>query len=142
MQSSSERIYVVDDDPGHTHLMIKSLRRSGISNGIDVFHGGAEVLEKMQNDTKESQPLLLLLDLNMPGISGQRVLKELKSQDCTKDVPVMILTTTDDADEVKECYHLGCNFFMTKPMHYEEFTDNVKNLGLRFQIVAEPENNN
>lgn len=128
-------IYVVDDDSGHSRLIEKNLRRSGIGNEIEVFSDGRDVLNRMQNERKQDQPILILLDLNMPGLSGKRVLKKLKTDERTKQVPVIVLTTSDSPEEIKECYELGCNLFMTKPMRYEKFAENVRQLGLVFQIV-------
>lgn len=128
----------MDDDPGHVRLIEKNLRRSGISNAIEVFSSGPAVLHRMGSDEDADEPVLVLLDLNMPGMSGRRVLKELKLDPKTKHIPIIILTTTDDADEMKECYALGCNLFLTKPMDYDEFSKNVLELGLVLQIVATP----
>lgn len=129
------RIYVVDDDPGHTRLIEKNLRRSGIGHAIEVFSNGTDILTRMQNDEQQDHPKLLLLDLNMPGVSGKRVLKELKLDERTKQVPIIVLTTSDNPAEVKECYELGCNLFMTKPMQYDKFAESIRQLGLVLQIV-------
>lgn len=138
MQAKRTEIYVVDDDPGHSRLIVKKLRRSGIGNSVVVFSGGAEVLERIHSQDESKQPILMLLDLNMPGISGQGVLKNLKLDERTKHIPIIVLTSTDSPAEVNECYALGCNLFMTKPMQYEEFAQNIRQLGLVFQIVEAP----
>lgn len=134
-QEKPVNIYVVDDDPGHTRLIEKNLRRSGIGNAIEVFSSGTDILHRMQNEKQQDHPILMLLDLNMPGLSGKRVLKELKLDERTKSVPVIVLTTSDSPAEVEECYALGCNLYMTKPMQYEKFAENVRQLGLVLQIV-------
>lgn len=138
MQVRPIEIYIVDDDPGHTRLIEKNLRRSGIGNTIVVFSNGAEVLERIHAQDEPNQPVLILLDLNMPGVSGQSVLKALKLDEFTKHIPIIVLTTTDSPAEVKECYALGCNLFLTKPMQYDKFAQNIRQLGLVFQIVETP----
>ena len=138
MQAKPTEIYIVDDDPGHARLIEKNLRRSGIGNAIVVFCSGAEVLEQIHGQDESKQPILMMLDLNMPGISGQGVLKTLKRDERTKHIPIIVLTTTDSAAEIEECYALGCNLFMTKPMQYQKFAENIRQLGLVFQIVEAP----
>jgi len=138
MQVGPVNIYVVDDDPGHARLIEKNFRRSGIANVIEVFSNGVDVLERVHSNQESSQPILILLDLNMPGMSGQRVMKALKDDERTKQIPIIVLTTTDSPAEIKECYRLGCDLFMTKPMQYEEFAGNIRQLGLGFQIIAIP----
>ena len=129
-------IYVVDDDPGHARLIEKKLRRIGVGNTVEIFRSGAEILERVKSDKEHRQPILVLLDLNMPGISGQRVLKILKNDEHTKHIPVFVLTTSDDQADAHECYSLGCDAFLTKPMKFEEFAENLRLMGLTFQIVT------
>ena len=71
----------------------------------------------------------MLLDLNLPGCRGIEVLSRLKSDARTKHVPVIILTTTDDQDEIEECYRLGCNSYLTKPIAYDQFVEVIQKLG-------------
>lgn len=138
MPAKPVTIYVVDDDPGHSRLIEKNLRRSGIGYAIEVFSNGTDVLERMRDKNYPGEPILILLDLNMPGISGQGVLKTLKQEERTKHIPIIMLSTTDSEAEINECYALGCNLFMTKPMDYEDFAANVRQLGGVFQIIETP----
>jgi CheY-like chemotaxis protein len=137
-KSTPVQIYVVDDDPGHVRLIQKNLRRSGIFNNIKVFQDGASVIEDLQNKPTAAHPILMLLDLNMPGIDGFQVLNTLKANQATKQIPIIVLTTANEPREIQRCYDLGCNLFMTKPMNYEEFAENIRKLGLLFQIVEPP----
>ena len=84
-------------------------------------------------------PLLILLDLNLPVLDGYQVLKVIKSDERTKRIPVVVLTTTDNPHEVARCYELGCNVYITKPVEYAQFSDAIRTLGLFFFIVKVPE---
>ena len=83
-------------------------------------------------------PLLLLLDINMPRVDGVEVLRRLKADPKTDEIPVIVLTTTDDPREVKRCYELGCNSYVTKPVEYDRFVEAVRRLGLFLAIVQVP----
>ena len=131
-------IYVVDDDPGHARLVEKKLLRIGVGNAIEIFPGGAEILKRVKSDGDLDHPILVLLDLNMPGISGQRVLKMLKNDEHTRHIPVFVLTSSDDLADSQECYSLGCDAFLTKPMKFEAFAENLRHMGLTFQILTPP----
>jgi CheY-like chemotaxis protein len=83
-------------------------------------------------------PLLVLLDLNLPGLNGYQVLKRMKHDEETKRIPVVILTTTDDAREVSKCYQLGCNVYVTKPVDYGQFSEAIRKIGLFLSVVTIP----
>jgi CheY-like chemotaxis protein len=76
-----------------------------------------------------------MLDLNMPVLDGYQVLERIKKDERTKRIPVIILTTTDEPREVRRCYELGCNVYITKPVDYEQFSEAIRKLGL-FLLVA------
>jgi CheY-like chemotaxis protein len=78
------------------------------------------------------------LDLNLPGLSGYEVLAKIKSNEQTKQIPVVVLTTTDIPQEIARCYELGCNMFITKPVQYDEFCTAVRNLGLLLSMIQLP----
>ena len=88
---------------------------------------------------QDHELLLVLLDLNMPVLDGYQVLERMKSDERTRRVPVVILTTTDDPREVTRCYELGCNVYITKPVDYGQFSDAVCKLGLFLSVVAVPD---
>lgn len=137
-------ILLVEDDPGHARLIEKNLRRSKINNPLIIIDDGAEALDYLlcQGDyagqTRPS-PLLVLLDLNLPGMDGYQVLEQMKNNPETRRIPVIILTTTDDYREVERCYQLGCNVYITKPVDYEQFADAISKLGLFLTIVTIPD---
>ncbi len=133
-------ILLVEDDPGHTRLIEKNLRRANIKNEIAFATNGQEALDYLfcegtYANRKHASHLLVMLDLNMPVLDGYQVLERMKKDDRTKRIPVVILTTTDDRREVRRCYELGCNVYITKPVDYDQFSEAIRKLGL-FLLVA------
>jgi CheY-like chemotaxis protein len=133
-------ILLVEDDPGHTRLIEKNLRRANIKNKIAFATNGQEALDYLfcEGDYvnyKHTAHILVMLDLNMPVLDGYQVLERMKRDERTKRIPVVILTTTDDPREVRRCYELGCNVYITKPVDYEQFSEAIRKLGL-FLLVA------
>jgi len=139
----SVTIVMVEDDPGHARLIEKNLRRAHIANDIVVLRDGQEAVAYFFPDdpdttTRRTTPLLVLLDLNLPGLDGYQVLIRLKADEHTRRIPVIILTTTDDPREIARCYDLGCNVYLTKPVVYERFAEAIRQLGLFLSVVKIP----
>jgi CheY-like chemotaxis protein len=136
-------IVMVEDDEGHARLIEKNIRRAGISNGITHFLDGTSALEylfKAPNGPALNGPALILLDLNLPDMSGTDILAKIKAEDSAiKRTPVVVLTTTDDTREIQRCYDLGCNVYITKPVNYESFADAIRQLGLFLSVIQVPE---
>ena len=137
-------IVLVEDDPGHARLIEKNLRRAHITNAIVTLRDGQEAVEyffpvDQAPAARHTLPLLVLLDLNLPGLDGYQVLIRLKADERTRHIPVIILTTTDDPRDIERCYSLGCNVYMTKPVAYEQFTEAMRKLGLFLSVVKVPE---
>ena len=133
-------ILLAEDDPGHARLIEKNLRRANIKNEIHIATNGQEAVDYLFSEgeyvgNNHASHLLVLLDLNMPVLDGYQVLERMKTDERTKCIPVIILTTTDDSREVRRCYELGCNVYITKPVDYEQFADAMRKLGL-FLLVA------
>jgi len=136
-------ILLVEDDPGHARLIEKNLRRSNITNDIVIITDGQQVLDYLFGKGEyaggeHASPLLVLLDLNLPVLDGYQVLQRMKADDRTKRIPVVILTTTDDAREVSRCYDLGCNVYVIKPVDYAQFSEAICKLGLFLSVVTVP----
>ena len=136
-------ILLVEDDPGHARLIEKNLRRSNITNQIMIFGNGQQALDYLfaageYTENHPQWPVLMLLDLNLPGLDGYQVLKRMKQDERTKRIPVIILTTTDDAHEVLKCYDLGCNVYVTKPVDYTQFSEAIRKIGLFLSVVTVP----
>jgi CheY-like chemotaxis protein len=139
----SVTILLVEDDPGHARLIEKNLRRGRITNELIIIRDGKEAEDYLFGEGKYSgfqrpSQLLVLLDLNLPVKDGFQILQRLKSDDRTKLIPVVVVTSTDDNREVLRCYELGCNVFITKPVDYQKFCDAIKNLGLFLSVVSWP----
>lgn len=140
MQDKSEEVTIVmiEDDEGHAKLIEKNLRRSGITNEIIHFTDGSKADEYFFSSADRKPPLLILLDLNLPGVDGYEILRKLKESDTTRKIPVIVLTTTDNPKEIEKCYELGCNVYITKPVEYEAFAESIRKLGLLLAVVRVP----
>ena len=137
-------ILLVEDDPGHTRLTEKNLRRASITNEILAIADGQQALDYLFSQgqyarSERRSPLLVLLDLNLPGLDGYQVLEQMKRDDRTRRIPVVILTTTDNAHEVDRCYDLGCNVYMTKPVDYDKFSEVIRKIGMFLSVVTVPD---
>ena len=135
-------IVMIEDDEGHARLIEKNIRRAGISNTIHHFLDGTSALDFLYNNPHgpaQNGPALVLLDLNLPVMSGTDILARIKSEGPLKRTPVVVLTTTDDKVEIQRCYDLGCNVYITKPVNYENFAEAIKQLGLFLSVIQIPE---
>jgi len=135
-------IVMIEDDEGHARLIEKNIRRAGISNTIHHFLDGTSALDFLYNNPHgpaQNGPALVLLDLNLPDMSGTDILARIKSEGPLKRTPVVVLTTTDDKVEIQRCYDLGCNVYITKPVNYENFAEAIKQLGLFLSVIQIPE---
>jgi CheY-like chemotaxis protein len=137
-------ILMAEDDPGHASLVRRNLRRAGVVNEVVRVEDGQEALDYIRREgayagRSPAGSLIVLLDINMPRLDGVEVLRRLKADEKTKQIPVMMLTTTDDPREVERCYELGCSVYVTKPVEYEQFREAVKQLGLFLQFVEVPQ---
>ena len=137
-------IAMVEDDEGHAHLIEKNLRRAGINNEIVPLADGASAMAYLFGPdgsglVNKGRPLLVLLDLNLPDMSGIDVLKRIKENEHLKVSPVVVLTTTDAQPEIQRCYDLGCNVYITKPVDYAKFANAIQQLGLLVYVMQVPE---
>jgi CheY-like chemotaxis protein len=142
---NSERLLILlaEDDDGHASLIRRNLKRAGVINDVVRVRDGQEALDYLKEirhrtDEGNSIPLLILLDINMPRVSGLEVLRDVKSDPRTSVIPVIMLTTTDDPREVHRCYESGCSVYLTKPVQYEQFVEAIKRLGLFLEIIKAP----
>jgi CheY-like chemotaxis protein len=132
-------ILLVEDDPGHARLIEHMLRRAHITNEISTLSDGQAAVDYVFGEgLRHPLPLLILLDLNLPGLSGLQILERLKADKRTKHIPVICLTTLDDPQNIERCYALGCHACITKPITFEAFAAAIRQLGLFLAIVKSP----
>jgi CheY-like chemotaxis protein len=137
-------IIMVEDDEGHARLIEKNIRRAGVANEIVAFTNGTDALSYLLGPdgsgvVNKGRQLLVLLDLNLPDMTGIDILEKVKGNEHTKRSPVVVLTTTDDQREIQRCYDLGANVYITKPVDYDGFANAIKQLGLFFSVMQIPE---
>jgi CheY-like chemotaxis protein len=136
-------IVMVEDDEGHARLIERNIRRAGVNNEIVPFTNGTDALKYLlgedgSGEDSASRCLLVLLDLNLPDMSGVDILKKVKSNPHLRRSPVIILTTTDEQTEIQRCYDLGANVYITKPVNYESFAHAIRQLGLFLAVMQVP----
>jgi DNA-binding response OmpR family regulator len=136
-------IVMIEDDEGHARLIEKNVRRAGVHNEIVPFTLGKGALDYILGPDRDGlvskdRYLLILLDLNLPDMSGLDILEKIKTNEHTRRMPVVVLTTTDDEREIQKCYDLGANVYITKPVDYDGFATAIRNLGLFFSVIQVP----
>lgn len=132
-------ILMIEDDLGHARLIEKNIRRAGVMNEVLHAADGTTALKYLSEGlTTRHRPFLVLLDLNLPDMSGTTILEHLKSDPALRRFPVIVLTTTDDEREIQRCYDLGANVYITKPVDYEDFTTAIRQLGLFLAVMQVP----
>ena len=137
-------IIMIEDDEGHARLIEKNIRRAGVCNQIIPFVNGTDALAFLMGPdgtgaVNTGRQLLVLLDLNLPDMTGVDILEKVKGNEHTRRSPVVVLTTTDDQREIQRCYDLGANVYITKPVDYDGFANAIKQLGLFFSVMQVPE---
>ena len=136
-------IVMIEDDEGHARLIERNIRRSGVNNEIVPFTDGTSAVNYLfgkdgSGIDHKGRALLILLDLNLPDMTGIEILRQVKQNKYLKSTPVVVLTTTDDSHEIKRCYEFGCNVYITKPVNYESFANAIRQLGLFFSVIQVP----
>jgi len=136
-------ILIAEDDLGHARLIEKNLQRAGLSNTIELFENGQEILDFLlcrgNRQRSAEATYLLLLDIRMPQVDGIEVLRQIRQFPELRKLPVCMLTTTDDPREVGCCHELGCNNYIVKPVDYDKFADAIRQLGLFISLVEIPD---
>lgn len=135
---------MIEDDEGHARLIERNIRRAGVNNELIAFTNGTDALAFLlgpdqSGEASAKKHILVLLDLNLPDMTGITILEKIKANPHTRRSPVIVLTTTDDAREIQRCYDLGANVYITKPVDYENFANAIRQLGLFFAVMQIPE---
>ncbi len=134
-RTSAVTILMIEDDPGHARLIEKNIRRASVPNEIRAFGDGGSAIAFLNRPENQDENYLILLDLNLPDMRGIEVLRTIKTNPRLRLFPVIILTTTDDEEEIRHCYELGANVYVTKPLDFDGFANAVRQLGLLFTIM-------
>jgi len=130
-------ILLVDDEPAHSTLVERNLRRVGFNHEIIKLENGQQALDWLSESNNKTP--FILLDINMPVKNGVEVLSEIKGNENTSHIPVVMLTTSDNPTEINQCYQLGCNAYITKPIIHDEFKEKIRELGLFLNIMTSPQ---
>jgi CheY-like chemotaxis protein len=136
-------ILIAEDDEGHAILMRQNLELAGVHNPVEHFRDGQAMLDFLFQRgpgrvRASGQTYLVLLDIRMPKVDGVEVLRRIKADATLRKLPVIMLTTTDDAREVARCHDLGCSVYVQKPVDYDKFAEAMQRLGLFIQLMQMP----
>jgi CheY-like chemotaxis protein len=143
MSGSNKIILLVEDNPDDEALAIRALKRHHISNEIIVAHDGVEALDYLFGTGKFTgrdinlKPTVILLDLKLPRVDGLEVLRRLREDERTKLLPVVILTTSSEEQDMLNSYSLGCNSYIRKPVDFIQFSDAIRQLGMYWLLMNE-----
>lgn len=143
-KSGEVEIVMVEDNPNDAELITRALRKHNLANRIVHLKDGAEALEFLLppgdqvHQFDSGVPRVVLLDIKLPKIDGIEVLRMMKSDERTREIPVVILTSSNEDRDIKEAYRLGVNSFVTKPIKFEEFAAVVAKLGIYWLMVNVP----
>ena len=140
---SIKKILLVEDDPRDVELTLAALAEHNLANQVAVVRDGAEALDYLYCRGKfktraAGHPVLVLLDLKLPKVSGLEVLKIIKADEHLKIIPVVVLSSSRETPDLVECYKLGVNAYVVKPVDFAEFMKAVKQLGVFWAAVNEP----
>jgi len=137
-------ILLVEDNPDDVELTKRAFNKNHISNKMIIANNGVEALDYLfgkglyAGREIKDLPILIILDLNLPKINGLEVLKAIRQNEVTKLLPVVILTSSNQEDDVIACYKLGANSYLPKPVDFIEFMETVKLMGIYWLLRNEP----
>lgn len=140
MEYTEVEILLIEDNPEEAELAIRSLRKYNLANKLLHIDDGAEALDvifskgKYEGNKNPLQPKLILLDLKLPRVDGLEILRQIKSNEQTKVIPVVVLTSSKEETDIIESYRLGVNSYIVKPVNFDSFTKAVSELGLYWVV--------
>ena len=138
-----KRILLAEDDPKDIELTLNALGEHNLANDVQVVRDGVEALDYLYHraefaDRSNGNPVLILLDLKMPRMGGVEVLRQLKSDKTLRTIPVVILTSSRESQDLETCYQLGINAYVVKPVKFPDFIESVKRIGVFWALINEP----
>jgi CheY-like chemotaxis protein len=138
-----KRILLVEDDPKDVELTLTALSESNLANEVEIVRDGAEALDFLFHHGKfenrpNGNPAVILLDLKLPKVGGLEVLRKIKNDERLKMIPVVIVTSSKEEEDLMEGYKLGTNAYVQKPIDFHQFIDAIKYLGIFWAIMNEP----
>ena len=142
--ASPKTILLVEDNPDDEALAIRALKRHHVSNQVIVAHDGVEALEYLfctgmyADRDINFKPTVVLLDLKLPRVDGLEVLRRLREDDRTKLLPIVVLTTSSEEQDMLNSYSLGCNSYIRKPVDFVQFSEAIRQLGMYWLLMNEP----
>ena len=138
-----KKILIIEDNPDDVELTLRAFKKNNISNEIIVVNDGAQALEYLfctgayAGRDRVDTPAVILLDLKLPKIGGLEVLEKIRSHENVKLVPVVILTSSKEEQDVVKGYKMGCNSYIRKPVKFTDFVEAVRQLGLYWLLLNE-----
>src|ERR1700757_1452570 len=144
MNNDEVEIMLVEDNPDDAALTIRALKKQNIANKLIHLKDGVEALDFIYGKGNyagrniQITPKVILLDLKMPKVNGMEVLEKLKSDETTKSIPIVMLTSSAEDPDIEKCYQLGANSYIVKPVEFEEFTKAVAGLGMYWMLLNKP----
>jgi two-component system response regulator len=141
MITDAPPILLVEDNPDDEELTLRGLRRTNLTNPVDVARDGQQALDYLFGDHDRAAkpiPIVVLLDLKLPRIDGFEVLRRIRAEERTRRVPVVILTSSSEDRDLISGYDLGANSYVRKPVRFEEFSIAITQLGVYWVQLNEP----
>ena len=144
MIDNTIEILLVEDNPDDLDLSLRALRKARLANHIHVARDGAEAVDFLfgtgphAGRNVENGPKVILLDLKLPKVDGIEVLRRVKGDPRTRTIPVVVLTSSKEQPDVAECYKLGVNSYIVKPVNFEGFAKSVADLGMYWLLLNHP----
>jgi CheY-like chemotaxis protein len=144
LSEGNKIILLVEDNPDDEALAIRALKRNHISNEIVVAHDGVEALDYLFGTGVHAgrdirvKPTVILLDLKLPRVDGIEVLRRLREDERTSLLPVVVLTTSNEEQDLLDSYSQGCNSYIRKPVDFIQFSEAIRQLGMYWLLMNEP----